>query len=162
MSTQAISLEQSRALETALGDLVFEAEAAAAVLSDQGGNVLANTRGPEGFGLDTLSALAAGSYAATRELARQLGESEFQSVYHHGENTSIYIQGVASACLLTVIFDNQTTTVGLVKLYSGKLLQQMAPLLADLLGQDVRSIAGGEKFELDSSVDAFEPVGTGA
>jgi predicted regulator of Ras-like GTPase activity (Roadblock/LC7/MglB family) len=158
MSAQAISLDQARVLESALGDLVFEAEAAAVILSDLGGNVFASTRGPEGFGLDTLSALAAGSFAATRELARQMGESEFQSVYHHGEHTSIYIHGVASACLLTVIFDNQTTTVGLVKLYAGNLLRRIAPLLAELLGQDVRSIAGGETFEMDVSADAFEPT----
>lgn len=156
MSAQAISIGQSRALENALADLVFESEAAAAILSDIGGNVFASTRGPEGFGLDTLSALAAGSFAATRELARQMGESEFQSVYHHGENTSIYIQGIAGACLLTVIFDNQTTTVGLVKLYAGKLLQQMAPLLAELLGQDIRSIAADVRFEMDRSTEAFE------
>lgn len=158
MSVQAISIEQARALENALADLVFEAEAAAAILSDIGGNVFASTRGPEGFGLDTLSALAAGSFAATRELARQMGESEFQSVYHQGENTSIYIQGIAGASLLTVIFDNQTTTVGLVKLYAGKLLQQTAPLLSELLGQDVRAIAGDVKFELDGSAEAFEPA----
>jgi predicted regulator of Ras-like GTPase activity (Roadblock/LC7/MglB family) len=158
MATYAISTEQSRRMDAALGDLLFEAEARAVILSDIGGNVIAGTRSVDGYQGDTLTALAAGSYAATRELARQVSEPDFQSVYHQGERTSIYIQGLSAAFMLTVIFDNSRTTVGLVKLYAGKLARQLTPELDALMGQGVSVADCRARFEMDGGADVFERV----
>ncbi len=35
--------------------------------------------------IDTISALVAGSFAATKEMARLLGEDEFTAMFHQGE-----------------------------------------------------------------------------
>jgi len=44
--------------------------------------------------LSILSALAAGSFAATHELARRLGESEFSALYHEGHGHHILMSAL--------------------------------------------------------------------
>jgi hypothetical protein len=77
-------------------------------------------------------------------------------VYHQGERTSIFIQGLAAACMLTVIFDNSRTTVGLVKLYAEKLARQLTPELDALMGQGVSVADCKARFEMDTAADIFE------
>lgn len=97
-------------------ELLDRSEAAACVVCDQAGHVLAEE------GLSTqdphlMSALGAGVFAATRELAGLLGEDEFSSVVHQGTRRSILIASVDEESLLLVIF-NAGANLGLVKLYT--------------------------------------------
>lgn len=97
-------------------ELLDRAEADGCVVCDSGGYVLAQ----EGRGTTDpllLSALGAGVFAASRELARILGEDEFSAVFHQGERKSIFLRAVTSEVLLVIIFSN-TANVGLVRLYA--------------------------------------------
>jgi hypothetical protein len=67
--------------------------------------------------MDTISALVAGSFAATKEMARVLGEDEFSVLFHQGKTDNIQLSLVGDRTLLTVIFDD-STTIGMVRLYS--------------------------------------------
>jgi len=150
----AVSEEYGAVLTTALSDLSVQSEASIVILSDSGGNILAESVGASAKMTPTLSALAAGSFAATRELAALVGEESFQSIYQQGEELSIYVHGVGEHYLLLVVFD-RNTTVGLVKLYVEKTALEIRPVLARVDGQDVESAGSGETFEMDSSADIF-------
>ena len=55
--------------------------------------------------VDTISALVAGSFAATKEMARLLGEDEFTAMFHQGERDNIQLSLVGDRTLLTILFD---------------------------------------------------------
>lgn len=156
----AVSEEQGEVLTAALDDLAVQSEASIVVLSDSGGNIVAESMQATTKMTPTLSALAAGSYAATRELAALVGEQSFQSIYQQGEEFSIYVQGVGQHYLLLVVFD-RNTTAGLVKLYVEKTSLEIRPVLDRVEGQNVESAGSGETFEIDSSRSLFDGVRAG-
>ncbi|MCJ7822009.1 MAG: roadblock/LC7 domain-containing protein, partial [Armatimonadetes bacterium] len=71
--------------------------------------------------LDTVSlaALAAGSFASAREIARLIGEPEFDVLFHQGRQQHVHINLAGAHGLLMSIFDD-ATTVGLVRLCARK------------------------------------------
>ena len=64
-----------------------------------------------------IAALAAGSFAATKELARRIGEVEFQQLYHQGSGSHIFMNSVDDDTIMITVFGKETT-VGLVRYYS--------------------------------------------
>jgi hypothetical protein len=48
-------------------------------------------------------------------LARLIGETDFNTLFHQGEKESMYLADVARRVILVVLFDNRTT-LGLVRL----------------------------------------------
>ena len=100
-----------------LRDLLRQSGAEGGVICDSGGYVLAK-EGPVAQEPLLVSALGAGVFGASRELARLLGEDEFSAVFHQGEKRSIFIRSVNSEILLVIIF-SMTASIGLVRLYSG-------------------------------------------
>ena len=77
--------------------------------------------------IDTISALVAGSFAATKEMARVLGEDEFSVLFHQGKTDNIQLSLVGDRTLLTVIFD-EATTVGMVRLYAAETSKRLTEL----------------------------------
>ena len=84
--------------------------------------------------LDTISALVAGSSAATKEMARLLGEEEFTAMFHQGERDNIQLSLVGDRALLTILFDDRTA-VGMVHLYAGRTADQLAGIYRDALAR---------------------------
>ena len=70
----------------------------------------------QSFDTDTISALVAGSLAATKEMARLLGEDEFSVLFHQGLRDNTQLMLVGDRSLFTVIFD-EGTTIGMIRLY---------------------------------------------
>ena len=103
-------------IQRALTELLARSEADECLLCDSGGYILAH-EGAERQDLFSISALSAGVFTASRELARMLGEKEFDTIFHQGENKSIFIRAVNAEILLVVILSSMAS-VGLVKLYS--------------------------------------------
>lgn len=68
---------------------------------------------------DSLSALVAGSFAATKEMARLLGEGEFASLFHQGAHHSIQIGLVGARTLMATLWDDRTN-LGLVRFYAAE------------------------------------------
>ena len=54
-----------------------------ALLIDKEGHLVTKRGEVKTIDMDTISALVAGSFAATKEMARLLGEDEFTALYHH-------------------------------------------------------------------------------
>jgi predicted regulator of Ras-like GTPase activity (Roadblock/LC7/MglB family) len=153
MRTLCISAEQSRILQEAAKDLAIEAAAETVVLLDRTGTVLADVsiRGKRDFA--NVAALGAGVFVATRELASMVGEKAFTSVYHQGVQTSVFMRDVCQAFIVMVVFDKKTT-VGLVKLFTDKMVDRHGALFRAIAAQDVPAGAG-TVFELDPAAEPF-------
>ncbi len=114
--TYELTAKDVTKLRRILVELLEQSEADACLICDGAGHVLADQNLKQ---LDPLlvSALGAGVFAATGELARLLGEDEFSSVLHQGSKRSILIAAANDEVLLVVLFTGENRT-GLVKLYT--------------------------------------------
>ena len=74
--------------------------------------------------------LAAGNVAATGGMAALIGEKEFPTLSHEGEKDSIHIS-VVGRLLLVVVFDDRSS-LGLVKLRSKQVSQQLAKMFDEI------------------------------
>ncbi len=117
--------EDIHAFDVALRDLLSKSESASALLIDKGGFLL-TTQGDTGsFDTTTVAALAAASFAANQEIAHQVGESDFSSIYQQGENFSLLVNNVDEHCLLVILFPARTG-VGAVKYYAATTVKRIA------------------------------------
>ena len=103
-------------LRRTLIELLDQSEADSCLICDGAGHVLAHENVNNHDPL-LISALGAGVFAATRELARILGEDEFSTVLHQGMKRSILIAAATEEVLLVIMFSGESR-VGLVKLYA--------------------------------------------
>ena len=87
-------------LKSDLDDFLESSEANAVMLCDRGGNIIVHTGESVDEAIDIISALVAGAFAATKELAKVLGEEEFTAIFHQGVNTSIFISAVGEEVLV--------------------------------------------------------------
>lgn len=124
----ALSEEDQIAIQKELQDFIKKAESQWAAVVDKGGNLFAQFGDAKNLDLGILSALGAGSFAATHELAKRLGEKEFASLYHEGKETGILMTALIFDCLLLTFFSKETNE-GLVRHY----VDQTAPTLNALL-----------------------------
>lgn len=115
-------------LNTELDAFLELSGARCAILIDRDGHLVTRRGEPVNSSLESISALIAGSFAATKEMARLLGEEEFTIMFHQGVRDSIQLQLVSHQTLLAVLFDERTN-LGLVRFYA----QETARRLADAL-----------------------------
>ena len=125
-----LTAEDQMAIEAQLAEFLKKSEAHWSALVDKGGNLFAQNGDTGSLDLSILSALAAGSFAATHELAKRLGESEFSALYHEGHGRHILMSALNFECLLVTVF-GETTNIGLVRFYA----QQVTGVLNGLLHQ---------------------------
>ncbi|PTX91993.1 hypothetical protein DB346_23855 [Verrucomicrobia bacterium LW23] len=123
-----LTAEDQMAIEQLLIDFLRKSEAQWSALVDKGGNLFAQYGDTGSLDLSILSALAAGSFAATHELAKRLGESEFSALYHEGQGMHILMSALHHECLLVTIF-GEKTNIGLVRFYA----QQVTTMLNGIL-----------------------------
>jgi predicted regulator of Ras-like GTPase activity (Roadblock/LC7/MglB family) len=98
------------------------------LLIDREGHLVTRRGEPFTSPLEAISALVAGSFAATKEMARLLGESEFTIMFHQGARDSIQLQLVGERALLAVLFD-QRTNLGMVRFYAQETGKKLAAIL---------------------------------
>ena len=118
-------------LQQDLIDFLKLSEAQAAMLCDRGGNILFQEGEMFEASLDLISAMVAGSFAATKELAMALGEEEFTAIFHQGHTNSIFISAVGDEVLLLAIF-SENTNAGLVKMYAQNTCRKMQTLFSEI------------------------------
>ena len=81
---------------------------------------------------DMISALVAGAFAATQELAAVIGEKEFTCIFHQGTKVSIFISAVGDEVLLLALFSDNTNA-GLVKMYALNTIRNIAGMVGELM-----------------------------
>jgi len=125
-----LSKEQFDRIFACLSDLAVKLRVSAVFLTDGTGNVVAQRSSARFVGDATvLSTLAAGSFAATNEIARMLGETEpFRMVLHEGKNHNVFVCTVCLDYFLVVVFDSGTA-LGMIRLFTKRTVEQMQPVL---------------------------------
>jgi predicted regulator of Ras-like GTPase activity (Roadblock/LC7/MglB family) len=123
--------EEITAIDALISKMLRSAEAKCGLLVDKDGHLI--TRQGFTHSLDTtaLAALLAGSFEATKEIARLVGEPEFSVLFHQGKKDHIHMSIVGERSILVVIFDDRTT-IGMVRLYAKETAAELALLFADI------------------------------
>lgn len=85
----------------------------------------------EDFDMQAVSALVAGSYAATREMARLLGEEEFSVLFHQGRKDNIQLTLIGDRTILATVFDERTT-IGMVRLYAKETSEKLSKIFDEI------------------------------
>src|SRR5436189_847654 len=147
----ALTIEDVATLDGVLGDFLKKAEADVTVVVDRGGNVISHFGDMSAMDVTVIAALAAGSFAATRELARRIGEVEFNALYHQGNGSHIFMNSVDDDRIMITLFGPRTT-VGLVRFYTAATAQSLAELLKSV------STEGGHGFAFDPADVTAAPI----
>jgi predicted regulator of Ras-like GTPase activity (Roadblock/LC7/MglB family) len=142
MANSPMLLRETRyhQIKAVLARLRLDAAAKLVVLVDKDGQQIA-VHGELGD-LDTtsLASLVAGNVAATGGMAKLIGEDEFPTLSHEGERESIHIC-VIGRVLLVVVFDDRSS-LGLVKLRSKQISQELARTFAEVERESRAGAAG--------------------
>jgi predicted regulator of Ras-like GTPase activity (Roadblock/LC7/MglB family) len=128
-STPILTVQSANALLDVLEDFLDKSEANFAMVIERGGSVLSQGGAiPDATDTSIVAALAAGSFAATKELALRIGEQEFTALHQQGESSQLFMIAVCEDAVLVTVFGNQTT-LGLVRFYSGRAVKQISAIL---------------------------------
>ena len=138
-----LTIEDVATLDGVLADFLAKSEAELTVVIDRGGNVISQYGDMTVIDVTIIAALAAGSFAATKELARRIGEVEFNALYHQGNGNHIFMNSVDEETIMITVFGRKTT-VGLVRFYSSGTAQAVGALLRSLPRE-------GHGFSFDAS-----------
>jgi predicted regulator of Ras-like GTPase activity (Roadblock/LC7/MglB family) len=142
-------------LEGLLEDFLQVSKAKCAMLIDKDGHMVTGAGTTSSYDTDTVSALVAGSFAATKQMAKLLGEEEFSVMFHQGKKDNIQLTLVGDRTILSVIFDD-ATTVGMIRHYAAKLAERLAHLFTEIAGrkgEPKETIAADFKGEADKKLD---------
>ena len=124
-----LTIEDVANMDAVLQDYLQKSESDLAVIIDKGGNVISQCGDHEVMDVTIIAALAAGSFAATKELARRIGEVEFNALFHQGNGSHIFMNSVDDDTIMITVFGTKETTVGLVRFYATGACQNLAALM---------------------------------
>ena len=132
MADTPILLHQNQyhRLKAVLARLRLDSAARVVFLVDKDGQEIASQGDIGNLDTTSLASLAAGNVAATGGMAQLIGEKEFPTLSHEGERESIHIS-VIGRLLLIVVFDERST-LGLVKLRSRQVSQQLLAMIDEI------------------------------
>lgn len=122
-----------------LDGFLRETDAKCVLVIDKGGHLIAVRGVTDSMNTASLSALAAGAFASTHEIARLIGEPEFSVLFHQGRREHIHVSLIDGDTLLMAIFDDRTT-IGIIRLYSKDTEEELARLFEEVRHQRRRGI----------------------
>ncbi|MBI4456860.1 MAG: roadblock/LC7 domain-containing protein [Acidobacteria bacterium] len=105
-----------------LSSLSTRCHAEALYLIHRNGQLIASVGHSPIHDQQSLASLSAGSVAATHGLARLLGESEFSSIYHQGDNRNIHISSVGDRAILLVLLEKSKGSMDESSLRQAKMI----------------------------------------
>jgi predicted regulator of Ras-like GTPase activity (Roadblock/LC7/MglB family) len=146
--------EDIERIEKILGGFLKSANAKCALLVDKDGHLVTKQGESSSYDMDTISALVAGSFAATKQMAKLLGEDEFSVMFHQGKKDNIQLSLVGDRTILAIIFDDRTT-LGMVRLYAGQVSSKLGTLFDEIATRKVEAEAMSKDFgrEAKSKLD---------
>lgn len=134
---------QQGELEQRLIRLNQDAEARTTMLITKQGNCIVSVGDLSYLNVTAISALVAGMFSATQEVARLVGEDHFSILLQQGEKRNIHISLVDDTIMLLVIFDD-AMTMGKVRYVARKALRDVADAYSST---KVEKEIDGEKFK---------------
>ncbi|PCJ60511.1 MAG: hypothetical protein COA79_08025 [Planctomycetota bacterium] len=129
-------------LNAGISKFIDTSQAECVLLVDIDGHLVTKQGYTKGINTDSIAALAAGSFASTKELAKQLGEHEFSVMFHQGKNENMHISSIEGRALIVIIFDDRTT-IGMIRAYA----EDLKVTLAEILKETAERKGGGVSDE---------------
>jgi predicted regulator of Ras-like GTPase activity (Roadblock/LC7/MglB family) len=114
-SSWSFTEEDSGAISQLLHRFLFDSNARCALVVDRSGQLVTTAGDRPRFDVTSFATLTAADFSANDQLARLIGESDFNTLFHQGDKESMLLADVARRVILVVLFDNRTT-LGLVRL----------------------------------------------
>ena len=132
---------------------LYDSNARCALLVDRTGQLVATVGEQPTFDPTAFATLTAADFSANDQLARLIGEKDFNSLFHQGEKESMYLADVARRVILVVLFDNRTT-LGLVRLKMKQTVDELGRLFEQVFqraegGASQQNILAGADDEID-------------
>ncbi len=118
-------------LDEELDSFLELSNARCALLIDCEGHLVTRRGEAAQESVESLSALTAGSFAATRQMAQLLGEEHFNTLYHQGAQQSIQVSLVGDRTLLAILWDGRTN-LGLVRFYATETVKRLVGVFDEL------------------------------
>ncbi len=123
------SVESNGGAVKALRELIAKAGALTALLVTKEGIAVAEAGNSSYLNVTAMAALVAGMFAATREVARMVGEDQFSILLQQGENRHIHISLILGSKMMVVIFEDYQR-IGLVRHEARRTAEKLASILA--------------------------------
>ena len=143
------------AITRALERFLTECNARCALLVDRTGQLVATVGEQPKFDPTAFATHTAADFSANDQLAKLVGETDFQSLFHQGERESMYLADIARRVILVILFDNRTT-LGLVRLKVKQTVDELTKLFAQMFQraqsgqqQSQPNILAGAEDEID-------------
>ena len=141
------------AITNHLQSFLRDSNARCALLVDRTGQLVATVGEAPKFDPTTFATLTAADFSANDQLAKLIGENDFNSLFHQGEKESMYLADVARRVILVVLFDNRTT-LGLVRLKTKETVTELTKLFEAVFargasGGPAKNILAGADDEID-------------
>jgi predicted regulator of Ras-like GTPase activity (Roadblock/LC7/MglB family) len=141
------------AITKALDRFLVDCNARCALLVDRTGQLVATVGERPTFDPTAFATLTAADFSANDQLAKLIGENDFNSLFHQGEKESMYLADIARRVILVVLFDNRTT-LGLVRLKLRHTVGELTQLFENVFTRSAReagapSVLAGADDEID-------------
>ncbi|RKY79226.1 hypothetical protein DRQ07_06635 [candidate division KSB1 bacterium] len=113
-----------------LSALAQKLNISAVILVNSAGQIISSyTSSSWNFNTLSIAVLSSSTYAAANEMAKLISErGNFLTVLHEGTNYNILTSAVSSSYFLVVVFP-KTTTLGLVRIFTKKTVENLYPVL---------------------------------
>lgn len=142
------------AITETLQRFLFDSNARCALIVDRTGQLVATVGEQPDFDPTAFATLTAADFSANDQLAKLIGEADFNTLFHQGEKESMYLADVARRVILVVLFDNRTT-LGLVRLKLKQAVDELTKLFEQVFeraraeGSGRPNILAGADDEID-------------
>src|SRR3569623_2598738 len=139
------------AITSALERFLTDCNERCALLVDSTGQLVATVGEKPNFDPTAFATLTAADFSANDQLAKLIGENDFQSLFHQGEKESMYLADIARRVILVVLFDNRTT-LGLVRLKMKNTVMELTALFEEMFTRPPATTPGvlaGADDEID-------------
>src|ERR1041384_4829182 len=129
------------AITSALERFLTDCNARSALLVDRTGQRVATCGERPTFDPTAFATLTAADFSANDQLAKLIGENDFQSLFHQGEKESLYLAAIARRAILVVLYDNRTT-LGLVRLKMKQTVEELTRLFEQVFNRPAQAQGG--------------------
>ena len=119
-------------INSALGQLVTHLKAEIAIFADQNGYPISFNGNVNEIDVNNLTALGAGTFSATAEMAFLIKEKKhFRYIFHEGNQRNIYLCTVGNDYLMIIVF-RKDTALGLVRALTHSVISRLEELVDEL------------------------------
>lgn len=142
------------AIAQVLQRFLFESSARCALVVDRSGQLITTAGDRPTFDVTAFATLTAADFSANDQLARLIGERDFNTLFHQGERESMLLADVGRRVILVVLFDNRTT-LGMVRLKMKTTVDELARLVERMFTRQPTTPAPGSPLlgDVDDEID---------